>query len=257
MLTPKSILLMGNTLIDWTDKVWNPATGCEKIAPECERCYAKAMALRLKGKGHPHYCNGFKVTIHPDALRIPFEWKKKVMCFIPSMGDLFHKDVPNDFIDQVIDVIEQTPNVTYQLLTKRSGRLKDYFEYRRCPSNLWLGVTCGHKKSLSKVDDLRGLAAPVRFIGAEPLLGDLANEGMDLAGIDWIIVGGESGQGSRRMEKAWALNLKKLADANGTTFFFKQWGGIGEDGVRRRKELNGHLLGGVEYHNYPTPRVNY
>ena len=249
---------MGNTLIDWTDKVWNPCTGCEKIAPECRECYAEGWAKRLQAMGNPRYVNGFKVTLHPQALKEPFGWKGNVMCFLPSMGDLFHDDVPDDFIDQVIDVVEQTPNVTYQLLTKRSDRLKAYFAQRRCAPNLWLGVTCGHKDSMSKVDDLREIAAPVRFISAEPLLGDLANEGMDLTGIDWCIVGGESGNNNARpMKEAWAVNMKSLADASGTTFFFKQWGVWGADGVFRSKKANGHLLGGVEYHNYPTPRLNY
>ena len=248
---------MGNTLIDWTDKVWNPCTGCEKIAPECRECYAEGWAKRLQAMGNPRYVNGFKVTLHPEALKEPFAFKNKAMCFLPSMGDLFHDDVPDDFIDQVIDVVEQTPNVTYQLLTKRSKRFKAYFAQRRCAPNLWLGVTCGHKDSMSKVDDLREIAAPVRFISAEPLLGDLANQGMDLTGIDWCIAGGESGKKARRMLPAWPMNLKHLADVSGTTFFFKQWGAWGADGVFRSKKANGHLLGGVEYHNYPTPRLNY
>jgi len=249
---------MNDTSISWTELSWNPVTGCNHAGtPECDECYAKVMARRLQAMGNPRYVNGFKVTLHPEALKEPFAFKNKAMCFLPSMGDLFHDDVPESFIDQVIDVVEQTPNITYQLLTKRSKRLKAYFTQRRCAPNLWLGVTCGHKDSLFRVDDLRGIAAPVRFISAEPLLGDLANEGMDLNGIDWCIVGGESGPNARPMQEAWALNLKDLADASGTTFFFKQWGTWGVDGVRRSKKANGHLLGGVEYHNYPTPRVNY
>ena len=217
----------------------------------------KLWAERLQAMGNPRYVNGFKVTLHPEALKEPFAFKNKAMCFLPSMGDLFHVDVPDRFIDQVIDVVEQTPNVTYQLLTKRSKRFKAYFAQRRCAPNLWLGVTCGHKDSMSKVDDLREIAAPVRFISAEPLLGDLANQGMDLTGIDWCIAGGESGKKARRMHPAWPMNLKHLADVSGTTFFFKQWGAWGADGVFRSKKANGHLLGGVEYHNYPTPRLNY
>lgn len=249
---------MNDTSISWTELSWNPVTGCTHAGTdECDGCYAAALAKRLKGMGNPRYVNGFKVTLHPEALKEPFAFKNKAMCFLPSMGDLFHDDVPESFIDQVIDVVEQTPNITYQLLTKRSKRLKAYFAQRRCPSNLWLGVTCGHKSSLARVDDLRGIAAPVRFISAEPLLGDLANEGMDLTGIDWIIVGGESGPNARPMQEAWALNLKDLADTCGTTFFFKQWGTWGVDGVRRSKKANGHLLGGVEYYNYPAPRINF
>lgn len=249
---------MNDTSISWTELSWNPVTGCTHAGtPECDKCYAAALAKRLKGMGNPRYVNGFKVTLHPGALKEPFAFKNKAMCFLPSMGDLFHVDVPDNFIEQVINVVEQTPNITYQLLTKRSDRLKAYFTQRRCPSNLWLGVTCGHKDSLFRVDDLRGIAAPVRFVSAEPLLSDLANEGMDLNGIDWCIVGGESGTGARPMDESWAMNLKSLADASGTTFFFKQWGTWGADGVRRSKKANGHLLGGVEYHIYPTPRVNY
>ena len=249
---------MNDTSISWTELSWNPVTGCTHAGTdECDRCYAAALAKRLKDMGNPRYVNGFKVTLHPEALKEPLAFKNKAMCFLPSMGDLFHDDVPESFIDQVIDVVEQTPNITYQLLTKRSKRLKAYFTQRRCAPNLWLGVTCGHKDSLFRVDDLRGIAAPVRFISAEPLLGDLANEGMDLTGIDWCIAGGESGPNARPMQEAWALNLKDLAVASGTTFFFKQWGTWGVDGVRRSKKANGHLLGGVEYHNYPTPRLIY
>ena len=173
------------------------------------------------------------------------------------MGDLFHVEVPESFIDQVIGVVMSTPWITFQILTKRSARMASYFSSHRCPANAWLGVTCGCKKSLVRVDDLRGIAAPVRWLSIEPCLSDLANEGLDLTGIDWIIVGGESGQRARPMEESWAMNLKQLADASGTSFFFKQWGTWGVDGIRRSKEANGHLLGGVEYHNYPTPRLVY
>ena len=249
---------MNDTSISWTELSWNPVTGCNHAdTPECDECYAKVMARRLQAMGNPRYVNGFKVTLHPEALKEPFAFKNKAMCFLPSMGDLFHVDVPDDFIDQVINVVEQTPNITYQLLTKRSDRLKAYFTQRRCAPNLWLGVTCGHKDSLFRVDDLREIGAPVHFISAEPLLGDLANQGMDLTGIDWCIVGGESGPNARPMQEAWAMNMKDLADANGTAFYFKQWGTWDVNGVRRSKSANGHLLGGVEYYNYPTPRVNF
>lgn len=251
---------MTNTLISWTEMSWNPVTGCSHAGTdECDNCYACSMASRLKGMGNPRYSNGFKVTCHPEALNEPLatDPSKEFTCFLPSMGDLFHDDVPESFIDQVIGVIMSTPWITYQILTKRSARMASYFSSHRCPANAWLGVTCGCKKSLVRVDDLRCIAAPVRWLSIEPCLSDLANEGLDLTAIDWIIVGGESGQRARPMEASWAMNLKQLADASGSSFFFKQWGTWGEDNVHRSKEANGHLLGGVEYHNYPTPRVNY
>ena len=252
---------MNTTSISWTEFTWNPVSGCSHAGtPECDNCYAKVLANRLHCAGNPRYVNNFGVTIHPEALLESMPKKKKAMCFFPSMGDLFHKLVPESFIDQAIRVIEQRPNITFQLLTKRSERMKAYFETHRCPSNLWLGVTCGHKDSLFRVDDLRGIAAPVRFVSAEPLLSDLANEGLDLIDIDWIIAGGERAPKTavRRMREDWVLNLKNIADANGTAFFFKQWGNIGPDGIwRHDPKKNGDLLGGVNYHNYPTPRVNY
>ena len=239
---------------------WNPVTGCDHAGTEeCDNCYAKVMAKRLRAMRKPRYSNGFKVTCHPEALNEPLatDPNKEFMCFLPSMGDLFHDDVPESFIDQVLNVVERTPWITYQILTKRSARMASYFSSHRCPANAWLGVTCGCKKSLVRVDDLRGIAAPVRWLSIEPCLSDLANEGLDLTGIDWIVVGGESGPKSRPMQESWAMNLKNLADATGSVFFFKQIGTIGFDGQRRSKKANGHLLGGVEYYNFPTPRVNY
>ena len=249
---------MNNTAISWTEMSWNPVTGCNHAGTdECDGCYALSMALRLKGMGNPRYANGFEVTLHPEALNEPLAMdpNKEFMCFLPSMGDLFHHLVPDDFIDQVMDVICRTPQGIYQILTKRSARMANYFRIHPCPPNVWLGVTCGCKKSLFRVEDLRHVAAPVRWLSIEPCLDDLANEGLDLCGIDGIIVGGESGPKARPMQEAWAMNLKQLADASGTTFFFKQWGTWGADGVRRSKSANGHLLGGIEYHDYPTPRV--
>lgn len=249
-----------HTKISWTERSANPVTGCQHAGtPECDKCYARLMALRLQAMGNPRYTNGFNVTLHPEVLDelLATDPSKPFLCFMPSMGDLFIDEVPEYFIDQTMDVVERTPHITYQILTKRSARMASYFSSRRCPANAWLGVTCGHKDSLFRVDHLRGIAAPIRFISAEPLLSDLANEGMDLNGIDWIIVGGESGPSARQMEVSHAENLRLLAKASGTTFFFKQFGTWGEDGVRRSKEANGHLLGGVEYHNYPTPRMNY
>ena len=260
LLTVQIVIFMNKTPIAWTEWSWNPVTGCTHAGTdECDECYAKVMARRLQAMGKPRYANGFQVTLHPEALDEPlaFDPNKEFMCFLPSMGDLFHPLVPDSFIDQVMSVIWRTPNGTYQILTKRSARMAQYFATHPCPPNAWLGVTCGCKKSLFRVDDLRHIAAPVRWLSIEPCLDDLANGGLDLTNIDWIVVGGESGPSARRMFPAWPMYLKDLADASGTTFFFKQWGSIGADGIRRSKSANGHLLGGVEYFNYPTPRVNY
>ena len=251
---------MNRTSISWTEFTWNPVTGCTGAGtPECDHCYAEALTPWLQGMGNPRYNNGFNVTLHPEALGEPLATNPnmKRYCMLPSMGELFHHQVTEAFIDDVFSVVERTPWITYQVITKWSYRLNDYFTKNRCPANVWLGVTCGCKQSLFRVEHLRGLAAPVRWLSIEPCLDDLANEGLDFSGIDWSVVGGESGPKARPMLEAWALNLKDLADANGTAFFFKQWGTWGEDNVRRSKEANGHLLGGVEYHNYPTPRLIY
>ena len=251
---------MNYTKISWTGMSWNPVTGCTHCGTsECDNCYARTMALRLQAMHNPRYANGFTPTPHPEALGEPLATNpsKKIMCFLPSMGDLFHEDIPQDFIDDVIDVVENTPWITYQILTKRSARMAEYFNHRRCPANVWLGVTCGCKESLFRVDELRNVSAPVRWLSIEPCLDDLANNGLDLNNIDWIVVGGESGTGARPMQEAWALNLKQLADASGVAFFFKQWGAWGPNGSRSSKRKNGYLLGGVEYHNYPTPRLIY
>lgn len=251
---------MNITNISWTELTWNPVTGCTHCGTrECDNCYARTMALRLRAMHNPRYANGFTPTPHPEALGEPLATNpsKKIMCFLPSMGDLFHEDIPQDFIGDVIDVVEKSPWITYQILTKRSARMAAYFRHRRCPANVWLGVTCGCKESLFRVDELRNVSAPVRWLSIEPCLDDLANNGLDLNNIDWIVVGGESGSGARQMQEAWALNLKQLADASGVAFFFKQWGVWGPNGSRSSKRKNGHLLGGVEYHNYPTPRLIY
>lgn len=251
---------MNRTSISWTEFSFNPVTGCQHAGTEeCDHCYAKAFAKRLQAMGNPRYSNGFKVTCHPDALNEPLatDPNKELLCFLPSMGDLFHADVPESFIDQVLDVVERTPWITYQILTKRSARMASYFTSHRCPANAWLGVTCGCKRSLTRVDDLRNIAAPVRWLSIEPCLDDLATLGLDLRNIDWIVVGGESGPQARPMQKDWALNLRDLAHVSGTEFFFKQWGAFNAKGQRGNKKANGHLLDGVVYHNYPTPRANY
>lgn len=250
---------MQKTSICWTDSSWNPVTGCTQCSPECHHCYAKAMANRWFKAGNPRYANNFTVTLHPEALLEPFSFPKSegnILCFVCSMADLFHEDVPFEFIDKIMTVIRNTPHITYQLLTKRDKRMAEYFSTRKVPANAWVGVTCGHKHSLHRVDTLRTIAAPVRFISVEPLLEDIATD-LDLTGIDWVIVGGESGKDARQMQEDWAWNLKEFTDKAGVAFLFKQWGSLGCDGVRRSKQANGCLLKGAEYKAYPTPRVNF
>ena len=242
--------------IEWTEKTWNPVTGCTKISEACENCYAEVMAKRLSGMpaSKEKYRNGFKLTIHPEALEEPYKWKKPSMVFVCSMGDLFHKDVPTSFIDSVIKVIEDNPQHTFQLLTKRAKRMFQFFyeSGREIPKNCWLGVTCERGKHKERIDYLRLLETPVRFVSCEPLLGNM--DDIDLDGIDWVITGGESGVNARRTPADWFRGLRDACRRWNTPFFFKQWGAWGEDGVKRSKYKNGSLLDGKEWKQYPVNR---
>ena len=218
-------------------------TGCTKTSEGCAHCYAEVMARRLKAMGTEKYKNGFKVTLHEDALNEPKKWHKPRNIFVCSMSDLFHKDVPFEFVDKVIQVIKDTPQHRYQLLTKRAERMKDYFMTREVPKNVWVGVTVEVQTSKSRIDALRTIKnAPIRFLSCEPLLEDLGE--LDLTGIDWIIVGGESGLQARPMKEEWVKGIKAQCDAANKAFFFKQWGTWGSDGVKRDKHKNGKLLDG-------------
>jgi len=234
---------MSTTKIEWTDASWNPITGCTKISAGCQHCYAEVMARRLCAMRVDKYKNGFKVTLHEDCLEEPVLWKKPRTIFVCSMSDLFHKDVPFEYIDKVFSVIEQTPQHRYQILTKRADRMAEYFGTRTVPTNAWLGVTVDVQSSKSRIDALRGIKdAPIRFLSCEPLLEDLGQ--LDLEGIDWIIVGGESGVMARPMKEEWVLNIKTQVEAAGKAFFFKQWGTWGSDGIKRNKKKNGKNLQG-------------
>ena len=191
---------------------------------------------------NPKYVNGFTLTTHTSDLNEPLNWKKPSMIFVCSMSDLFHKDVPFDFIDTIFDIINATPQHTYQILTKRAERMNQYFSKRIIPTNVWIGVTVENEKTKYRLDYIRNLNANVKFISCEPLLEDLGT--MDLSGINWIIVGGESGIQARPMKEEWVLNIKRQAEANHIPFFFKQWGTWGIDGVRRNKKANGKLIEG-------------
>lgn len=240
---------MRTTKIEWTDKTWNPITGCTKASSGCAHCYAETMARRLKSMGLEKYHNGFEVTLHEDDLNEPRRWKKGHNIFVCSMSDLFHESVPFEFIDQVLKTIRETPQHRYQLLTKRSERMAEYFVSRDVPANVWLGVTVECQATRSRIDELRNIPATVRFISCEPLIEDLGE--LNLSGINWVIVGGESGPNARPMKKEWALNIRRQVKTEGIAFFFKQWGTWGGDGVKRNKHKNGKLLEGEVVQEMP------
>ena len=240
---------MKTTKIEWTEHTWNPVTGCTKFSEGCAHCYAEVMSRRLCAMGNPKYANGFKSTIHHEALKEPFNWKKPSTIFVCSMSDLFHKDVPFEFIDKVFKVIEETPQHNYQILTKLAERMAEYFETRNIPQNAWVGVTVECKQTKARIDCIRNLNASVKFLSCEPLLEDLGD--LCLQGINWIIVGGESGPQARPMKEEWVLNIKRQAEANSIPFFFKQWGTWSKDGIKGNKKINGILLQGKIVQNMP------
>lgn len=237
--------------IEWTEQTWNPTTGCTKISPGCKHCYAEIMARRLQAMRAPGYENGFKLALHPERLGQPLLRKKPTVYFVNSMSDLFIDGIPDGFLDDVFSVIRQTPQHTYQILTKRAERLPSYFAKRDCPGNAWLGVSVEDKDfGLPRIDLLRKVDARVRFLSIEPLLEDLGK--IDLSGIHWAIVGGESGPKARPMKESWVENIKRAADKSGTAFFFKQWGGWGADGVKRHKKANGREFKGQIWDAMPA-----
>lgn len=234
------------TAIEWTEVTWNPTTGCDRISAGCDNCYALALARRLKAMGSDKYQNdgdprtsgpGFGLTVHADTLNQPYSWRTPRVVFVNSMSDLFHARVPLDFIRRVFEVISDTPQHTYQILTKRSTRLRRVAGRLPWPENLWMGVSVENAQVLSRVDDLREVPAKVRFLSCEPLLGPL--EGLDLTGIGWVIAGGESGPGHRPLDPQWVFDIRDNCVRSGVPFFFKQWGGrTPKEGGR---ELEGKL----------------
>lgn len=241
---------MKTTKIEWTDRTWNPITGCTKISVGCAHCYAEIMARRLKAMGVAKYSNGFKVTIHPEALKEPLQWKKPHNIFVCSMSDIFHDDVPFEFVDNIMQTIEESPQHSFQILTKRAERMSAYFATHPIPQNVWLGVTVETVKAKNRIDYLRDIPASVRFLSCEPLIEDLGK--LNLHNINWVIVGGESGNQARPMKEEWVLNIKEQVDKTGAAFFFKQWGTWGSDGIKRDKHKNGKLLQGVLAQSMPS-----
>jgi protein gp37 len=236
--------------IEWTEQTWNPTTGCTKVSPGCKHCYAEVMARRLHAMGAAGYEHEFRLTLHGNRLEQPLARKKPTTYFVNSMSDLFHEDVPDEFLDRVFAIVDASPRHTYQVLTKRAERLPAYFARRPCPANVWLGVSVEDKRyGVPRIAELRKVDAVVRFLSVEPLLEDLGR--LDMRGIAWVIVGGESGPKARSMREEWVRGVQQQALACGAAFFFKQWGGWGADGVKRHKKANGRVFQGRTWDEYP------
>ena len=216
--------MAGLSKIEWTEATWNPVTGCDKISPGCKNCYAERLALRLQAAGTAQYKNGFFLTLHPESLEIPVSWKKPKVIFVNSMSDLFHKNVPLAFIKQVFAVMQATPQHQFQILTKRAERLVELDDQLQWGDNIWMGVSVESSEYLCRIDHLKRIAAKIKFLSLEPLLGPLPR--LDLEGIDWVIVGGESGPHSRTMKPQWVRQVRAQCVAAKVPFFFKQWGGV-------------------------------
>jgi len=236
--------------IEWTEQTWNPTVGCTKISPGCKHCYAELMAQRLQAMGTHGYENGFKLTLLPSRLQEPLQRKKKTVYFVNSMSDVFHEDVPFEYIDQIFESIAKTPQHTYQILTKRADRMAQYFINRPVPDNAWLGVSVEDREyGVPRIALLRQVYAKIRFLSVEPLLEDLGD--LDLTGIHWVIVGGESGAKARPMQKEWVEDIRIQCEEANVAFFFKQWGGWGADGKKRAKRYNGRELNGRTWDQMP------
>ena len=231
-----------NSHIEWTEATWNPVTGCTKVSAGCKNCYAERLAKRLQAMGNHRYQNGFHLTLHDDVIDLPRSWKSGRKVFVNSMSDLFHDSVPLSFIQRVFETMRECPQHVFQILTKRSGRLRRIADEIEWPANVWMGVSVENAAVLSRIDDLRGVPAAIRFLSCEPLIGSLA--GIDLHGIQWVIVGGESGPGARPMQIEWVREIFRACRVEKVPFFFKQWGGV-------RKDLTGRLLRGKTYDEMP------
>jgi len=228
---------MAKSTIEWTESTWNPVTGCTKISSGCRHCYAERMARRLKAMGQRNYRNGFQVTLQEHMLELPLKWRKPQHVFVNSMSDLFHRDVPLQFIRRVFSVMERAPRHTFQVLTKRGERLAELDPKLNWPANVWMGVTVETADHLDRLDCLRSTPAALKFVSMEPLLGPVA--GLDLDGIDWVIVGGESGPGARPMKRSWPREIRDRCREQEVPFFFKQWGGVNKKKAGRK--LDGRL----------------
>jgi len=228
--------------IEWTQATWNPVTGCSKVSTGCKRCYAARLAARLQAMGNARYRNGFEVTLHPDLIELPKRWREPRLIFVNSMSDLFHERVPLEFIERVFSTMQACPQHTFQVLTKRSARLRQLSGHLSWPPNVWMGVSVENARVMHRIHDLLCVPAAVRFLSCEPLLGPL--EDLPLDGIHWVIVGGESGPGARPMKAEWVESILRQCRKANVPFFFKQWGGV-------RKDLTGRKLNGRTYDEMP------
>jgi len=235
---------MAHSSIEWTEMTWNPTTGCNKVSAGCKFCYAEIMAKRLKAMGVEKYSNGFELVMHEDELKTPYTWKKSKMVFVNSMSDLFHKDVPIEFIQKVFRVMKENPQHVFQILTKRADILLYYDKegLLEWSHNIWMGVSVENKTFMKRIDLLRQTNARTKFLSCEPLIGPLNN--MNLKGIDWVIVGGESGRSPRPMKREWVVDIKVQCQNSDVAFFFKQWGGT-------NKKKTGNLLDGEKHLEMP------
>jgi protein gp37 len=234
---------MAQSSIEWTEMTWNPTTGCDKISAGCKFCYAEVMSRRLQAMGVEKYENNFELTIHSSELKLPYSWKKPKIVFVNSMSDLFHKDVPLEFIKKVFKVMNECPQHTFQVLTKRADILLKYSSELNWTENIWMGVSVESKKFTERIDLLRQTGAKMKFISIEPLIGAIGK--LSLKDIDWVIVGGESGHKARPMKKEWVIDIKNQCSESKVSFFFKQWGG-------KRKKEAGRVLDGETYDEMPT-----
>lgn len=240
--------MASRSAIEWTDATWNPVTGCSKISAGCKFCYAERMALRLQAMGQPRYANGFSVTLHHDLLDAPRQWRSSRFVFVNSMSDLFHEAVPFSFIRQVFETMLECPQHVFQILTKRSKRLRELGQRLPWPENVWMGVSVEDARVMFRIEDLVQVPATVRFLSCEPLIGSL--DALPLDRIDWVIVGGESGPGARPMRREWVLSLLRQCREHNIPFFFKQWGGTW-------KKRTGRRLNGRTYDQLPRPRPSF
>jgi protein gp37 len=239
-------MMAGNSSIEWTHMTWNPVTGCTKVSQGCKNCYAERMAKRLKAMGVERYRNGFRLTLHDKMLDLPRNWREPKLIFVNSMSDLFHEEVPFAFIARVFETMRVCEHHIFQVLTKRASRLREVAPHLDWPGNVWMGVSVEDKRVLHRIHDLVATTAKLRFLSCEPLIGPLRD--LPLDGIDWVIVGGESGPRARPMDPSWVMEIRGQCQKAGVPFFFKQWGGV-------RKDLTGRLLDGRTYDD--LPRVAY
>lgn len=239
-----------NSSIEWTESTWNPVTGCNKVSPGCKHCYAERMAKRLQAMGVDRYRHAFQVTLQDDVVELPLSWKKPRLVFVNSMSDLFHDKVPDSFVERCFEVMNEASWHTFQVLTKRPERVVSLADRLNWTANIWMGASVENKDFTWRVHQLREVPARTRFISAEPLLGPIPT--LPLSGINWVIVGGESGPKARPMQAAWALQIRDRCQRYGVPFFFKQWGAYGADGVLRSKKANGRELSGRTWDELPA-----